>query len=267
VDGYGNVEVSDPRYERDGIRHVTYKSPALKRRQDMLLVLPEHHEGGLPLVLLLHGAQGSHWAWAYLGGVHETFRDLVAEGALPPMALALPSDGLWGDGSGYLRHGSGDDYERLVVFETPAVASLVDPRIHPGAPLFIAGLSMGGFGALRLGAKYQEHFAGVSAHSAMTELAQLQAYLDEPVSDMRVDADEANVLSWIERSRDRLPPVRFDCGTDDPLIGANRSLHRDLERLGIDHVFQEFPGGHTWSYWGDHIADSLRFFAAKIERR
>lgn len=267
MERYGSIETSDARYERDGIRHVTYRSPAVRKRQDLSLVLPEQGEVNLPLVLLLHGVHASHWAWAYLGGVHKTLHRLVATRVIPPMVLALPSDGLWGDGSGYLPHGSGQDYERLVVFETPEVASLVEPRITGTSSVFVAGLSMGGYGALRLGAKYCDRFAGICAHSAMTNLAQLQPFLGQSVSDMRVDEVEADVVHWIVRHRYRLPPIRFDCGTEDELLNVNRVFHEELGRLGIDHLYEEFPGGHTWAYWGAHIADSLCFFARQLTRR
>ena len=63
-------------------------------------------------------------------------------------------DGLWGDGSGYVGHAGGADFERYVVEEVPACAAEAVPggAVGPGSPLFIAGLSMGGFGALRIGA-------------------------------------------------------------------------------------------------------------------
>ena len=112
----------------------------------------------LPLVILLHGVYGSAWSWPLLGGAHLTVARLIEAEEIAPVALAMPSDGLWGDGSGYVPH-SDADYERWIVDEVPAAAALGDDRVTPDSPLFIAGLSMGGFGALRLGAKYPIGFA------------------------------------------------------------------------------------------------------------
>ena len=84
----------------------------------------------------------------------------------------MPSDGLWGGGSGYVPHPDAD-YERWIVEEVPAIAALADDRVDPDAPVFVGGLSMGGFGALRLGAKYPDRFRGISAHSAVTTVARL----------------------------------------------------------------------------------------------
>ena len=63
---------------------------------------------------------------------------------------------------------------------------------------------------------------------------------------------------------DRLPPLRFDCGTEDPLIQHNRELSRELKKAGIPYVYEEFSGGHSWTYWETHLADMLRFFAARL---
>ena len=80
------------------------------------------------------------------------------------MVLAMPSDGLWGDGSGYIEHRTEPrrNYERYIVEEVPACAAEVVSALGPGSPMFIAGLSMGGFGALRLAAKYPDRFRGIA---------------------------------------------------------------------------------------------------------
>ncbi len=62
-------------------------------------------------------------------------------------------------------------------------------------------------------------------------------------------------------NRATLPPLRFDCGLDDPLLAANRQLHADLTAAAIPHAYAEFPGGHDWPYWERHLEDTLRFFA------
>lgn len=62
-----------------------------------------------------------------------------------------------------------------------------------------------------------------------------------------------------------LPPLRFDCGSDDALSEPNRALRHELERFGIAPAYREFPGGHAWDYWQGHLADSLRFFASALK--
>ena len=92
-----DLEVSDPRFELDGIRHVTVTSAALGGRGDVSVYVPRARAQGIssPVVLLLHGAISSHWAWFGKGGAHRTARRLAAAGTIRPMVLACPSDGLW----------------------------------------------------------------------------------------------------------------------------------------------------------------------------
>jgi len=57
-----------------------------------------------------------------------------------------------------------------------------------------------------------------------------------------------------------LPPIRFDCGTEDELIEGNRTLHQDLVDQGIAHEYKEYPGNHGWVYWEKHIKETILFF-------
>jgi enterochelin esterase-like enzyme len=259
---FRTIEVSDPRFEHEGLREVTFKSPSLRGRADVTLWLPPGAEStrDLPLVLLLHGVYGSHWAWTRSGGVHRTAGDLLARGEIPPMALAMPSDGLALDGSGYVAHPD-RDFERYIIDEVPTCVSEVAPSVTAGSRLFIAGLSMGGFGALRLGGKYPELFAGVAGHSSITHFAQMSRFVEEPLGAYGPPAeDDQSVLHWMLANRDRLPPVRFDCGTEDPLLEENRRLHRELDGHRVPHEYREYPGWHDWPYWEAHVAETLRFF-------
>lgn len=261
VMSFRTIEFSNPDLAPEGVHFVTVKSAALKRRADVTFFVPPGiRTGKLPLVTLLHGVYGSHWAWLYSGGAHRVLTRLMQEEGLPPMMLAMPSDGLWGDGSGYLHH-AGADYARWIVEEVPAAAALVEPN-SAGAPRFISGLSMGGYGALRLGALHPDSFAAISAHSSITDVAQMQGFVEETPEQFDLVEDRpVQVLACLKMNAHRLPPLRFDCGTSDLLIEHNRTLHRELDRAAIKHVYAEFPGGHTWEYWHEHLADSLRFFA------
>ena len=267
---FRTIEVADRRFMQEGLLPVTFKSPSLKARADMTLFIPDGIDGeqNVPVVLLLHGVYGSHWAWSQKGGAHRTAARLIKEQVIPPMILAMPSDGLWGDGSGYLKHPHAD-FERYIVDDVPACVATVAPdgTVTAESPLFIAGLSMGGFGALRLGAKYAQRFRGISAHSSITHFSQMGSFIEEPLALYGPPpVSEQSVLSAMEANRAHLPPIRFDCGVDDKLIEHNRTLHRDLERLGIPHIYEEFPGAHEWSYWEKHLEDSLRFFGQNLTR-
>ncbi|QMW05813.1 alpha/beta hydrolase [Spirosoma foliorum] len=267
---FRTIELSNPAYEQDGLRSITVKTPNLKGRGDLTVWLPGPDLIGnepLPLVILLHGVYGSHWAWSLKGGAHRTAERLIREGRIRPMMLAMPSDGLWGDGSGYLPHNS-SDFERWIVDDVPQAAAAALPpdqaAIFP-SQLFIAGLSMGGFGALRLAAKYPERFKAVCGMSSITHVDQLPLFVEEPLSSYRqANSVDESVLDLMVQNRAKLPPIRFDCGTNDLLIEHNRILHRGLSEQGIAHQYVEYPGGHEWPYWEEHLADALLFFASTV---
>jgi putative tributyrin esterase len=91
---FASVELSDPRFERDGLRMLTVRSHALGRRADICFWAPPIGTGTapLPLVILLHGSGGSAWSWPLSGGAHLTASRLVHAQEIAPFALAMPSD-------------------------------------------------------------------------------------------------------------------------------------------------------------------------------
>ena len=262
---FRTTEISDPVFEHEHLRFITVKTPNLRGRGDICVFVPPLDDlRDVPLVLLLHGVYGSAWVWALKGGAHRTAWEMIQAKEIAPMVIAMPSDGLWGDGSGYLVH-DGYDVERWIVEDVPEAVRENIALVSETSPQFIAGLSMGGFGALRLGIKYGSQFRGISAHSAITAVEQLPLFVEEAIEHYRA-ADEADYGVWATVQRaSRYPPLRFDCGTEDQLIEHNRQLHRQLTEANLPHEYEEFPGAHEWSYWQAHVRDSLRFFDRQFE--
>jgi S-formylglutathione hydrolase FrmB len=259
---FRTIELSDPAFEANNLRFVTVKSSNLKGRGDISVFVPPGHAtaSDLPIVILLHGVYGSSWAWSHSGGVHLTAKKMIDDGDIPPMVIAMPSDGLWGDGSGYLPH-DGYDFEKWIVDDVVDVLFECFPFVSSSSPKFISGLSMGGFGALRIGAKYGSLFKGISGHSSITALAQMREFVEEDL--VHYGACDS-VFDTIAKYRSSLPPLRFDCGVSDTLIEENRLLSKQLSASGIDHIYKEFPGDHGWPYWQEHVKDSLKFFASQL---
>lgn len=259
---FRTIEISNPKFEKANLRFITVKTRNLKGRGDICVFVPPlDNLQDIPLVILLHGVYGSAWAWSQKAGVHVTALQMIEKGEIPPMAIAMPSDGLWGDGSGYVPH-DGLDFEKWIVEDVPAAVSETIPCVSEKSDVFISGLSMGGFGALRLGIKYSEKFKAISAHSSITDLEQMPLFVAEPLERyLQEDKSENSVWGMIEKNSGNLPKLRFDCGTEDQLIEYNRALHQKLSDAGIDHLYEEFRGGHEWAYWGEHIKDTLLFFA------
>ena len=255
-----NLELSEDGPLLDGLSFLTVKSRSLRGRADITLFVPEQARGlrNVPLVILLHGVHGSHWAWSIKGGAHRTAQRLINQGRIPPLVLAMPSDGLRGDGSGYLPFPN-QNIEKWIVEDVPRAVARGAACLSGKSPLFLCGLSMGGFGALRIGAKYPALYRGISGHSSVTHFEQMLKFVEKGLA-LHTPAQDCSVLEAMLRHRATLPPIRFDCGTEDSLLKHNRQLHRDLEAHGIAHHYEEFPGGHDWNYWSAHLEDSLRFF-------
>ena len=242
---------------------ITVRSPALRgHRADICCWAPPLEPGNekLPLAVLLHGAAGSAWSWPLRGGAHLTTARLIETGEIGPLALAMPSDGLWGGGSGYVPHPEAD-YERWIVEEVAAAAALADDRIDPSPRCSSAACRWAASAHSAWARNTPDRFRGISAHSAVTTVARLA----EATGD-RLDAipsfgqPDGTALHWMDVNAARLPPLRFDCGSDDHLLPGNRALHAALDSRSIDHLYEEFAGGHDWLYWRLHLADTLRFF-------
>jgi putative tributyrin esterase len=257
---FPNAQLSRAIPGNESLRFLNFRGEALGWRGDVLLFTPPEVESlqRVPLLLLLHGVYGCAWNWWLNGGIDSIATEMLRDGKTSPMMIAMPSDGLWGDGSGYVPHADAD-CEKWIVDDIPRCLRELFPRVDP-EKFLLAGLSMGGYGALRLGMKYASRVQGISAHSAVTAVAQLPRFIPFPVEAFQYAGEiETDLLHWAKVNKDKLPPMRFDCGTDDSLIESNRALHRALTELRVPHVYEEFPGGHDWPYWSHHIRDTLAF--------
>jgi S-formylglutathione hydrolase FrmB len=264
---FRTLEVGELPCPNGRLKFVTVKSPALAARADLSLYVPGQiaNKNDAPVVILLHGVYGSHWTWALSARAHLSLQEMIDAGAVPPMILAMPSDGLWGDGSGYLKH-SGQDFEKWIVEDVPHAVSEVTGNAFD-APHFIGGLSMGGFGAMRLGARHPGRFRGFAGHSSITNLNQMPKFVEESLACYQQDSmPEVSVLDEILRHRNILPPFRFDCGVDDLLIAENRKLAAALKTAGISFTYEEFPGGHEWAYWEIHVRKTFQFFGGLMQK-
>lgn len=258
---FKTTELSNPEFESNNLRFITVKTKNLNGRGDICVFVPPVKEAvDLPIVTLLHGVYGSAWIWAHKAGVHFTALKMMEQGLIKPMVIAMPSDGLWGDGSAYLPHNNAN-YEQWIVEDViTAVRENIDCTSQQ-SKLFISGLSMGGYGALRLGAKFPERYQAISGHSSITNKNQMHLFVEEDEANYnQAEAINEDVLALMVKNKEQLAPFRFDCGSNDLLIEFNRKLHSDLVNNQIEHQYQEFEGAHEWPYWQEHIKDSLLFF-------
>ena len=240
-----------------GVRPVVVLSEALGRRADLTIV---DVGAGTPraVVVLLHGVGASHWCWLHHGDVLGALHAVGAGGSAGRVVLVLPSDGSWGWGSGYV-DGAAGRHETWVAQEVPSVVRTV-LGVGDEVPWFAAGLSMGGFGALRLAARHPSLVRAAFGLSPVTRLADLALFGSPTPDDDGVEhPDLASVLVAADAGR---LDVAYTCGVSDPLITACRELHTVLDAAGVPHSFGERPGGHAWDLWRAQLPDVLRRFLA-----
>ncbi|MEL7120411.1 MAG: alpha/beta hydrolase-fold protein [Bacteroidota bacterium] len=261
MSSFRTIELSDSLYEQDGLRFLTVKTPHLKGRADICLYVPKLDQPltNLPIYILLHGVYGSAWIWALKGGAHHTAHEMIKEGKIKPAIIAMPSDGLWGDGSAYFSHHD-YNYDQWIVNDVPLAIKENIAEAGAQSSICIGGLSMGGYGALMLGARFPDTFKAVSGHSSITQLQQMSLFVEEPLEEYQRFAQDKNVIDIMRKNKESLPQLRFDCGVQDELLETNRLLHQQLSDLQIPHHYEEFEGGHEWPYWREHVKKTFRFF-------
>lgn len=259
---FRTVRASPPDALPTGLRFVTVQSPALAGRGDLAIFAPPcltPVDTDVPLIVLLHGVYGSFWNWALNGGAHDVLANLIARAEISPMVLAMPSDGLVGEGTAYLDHGSAD-FERWVIDDVPACVAEAVPGVTDRSALMIAGNSMGGFGALRLAARHPGRVTAVSAHSPITDLDDLALFTaDDLGASWEVPPSERSIAALLARQAGDVARMHIDCGIHDPLIGSNRRLHEALDRAGLSHSYEEYDGAHDWASWRRRIDIGFRF--------
>ncbi len=261
------TEISDPQFERDNLRFTTVRTKNLAGRGDMTVYVPP--VTGLvnvPVVILLHGVYGSAWCWPLKAGVHLIADRLIQEKKIKPMVLVMPSDGLFLDGSAYLPHKDGRNYEAWIINDVPDAVMQEVNITSKKSPLFITGLSMGGYGALRMGAKYPGLFKAFSGLSSITEFNQLTNWYENgDIAEIENSVKEKpSVFETLLENKSDLSPFMFDCGTGDILMEHNRKLHTQLTKQNIPHRYNEYEGEHSWDYWTTHIGKHLEFFNEQL---
>ena len=253
--------------------------------------------GGVPVLFLLHGASGKHTDWVVKGGIVPTLERAIAEGRIPACALVMPdarrdpgrADG-GQDETFYINDaGSGGDvlrYEDMFIGEfVPAVEAAhgLGGRVEKRA---VAGLSMGGYGALMYALRYPGLFgsaAGLSAAHFTDE-----GYRAIPMGEWNhffgdaIGRDLAGSARLTDRSReynlariirrtspDRLRRTRYHlgCGTEDTkYLPGTADLRAVFAARGVDVEVVLAPGGHGWSYWSVAAERMLDFFGRQLGR-
>jgi len=248
-----------------------FYSKALKRVTTVNVILPEIHkqaegvgrpEGTYKTLYLLHGLSGDHTNWLRKTSI-ERYANTYG------IAVVMPSVGR----SWYTDTACGEKYMTFVAEELPAVCrsyfvGMSDKREDN----YIAGLSMGGYGALKIALTYPDSYCGcVSLSGALDitrenrprDLNEWRALFGYELQDFaELNGTKHDVYALVDKNHAAglpFPKLYIWCGTEDGLIHNNHRLRDQLEKLGIDHLYEESEGDHSWKWWDLHIQDGLEY--------
>jgi S-formylglutathione hydrolase FrmB len=255
------------------MRSGSFASASLGRDVGYAVQLPPSYATGTkkyPVVYALHGLFEGGRFWEQRG-LAAQLDALWAKGELPEF-LVVAVDG----GNSFYVNGPSGKYQDLVTRDAPAYVESTY-RAVPGRPgRALLGISMGGYGALRIAFAQPEVFVAVATHSAMLlerpPTAEEGARTGQMSAFHRVFGDPIDPALWaasdplaLAQKVDPkgLPALYFDCGTEDRygLTAGNQELHRRLEARGIPHEFALHPGDHGYAYVQTVLGRSLRFIA------
>ncbi len=252
---------------------VRWYSAVLEKQTETHVVVPETGGGPFPVFYLLHGLTDDSSMWLRRSRI-----ECYAEEF--PFIIVMP-DGYRGF---YTDNEEGPAYARHIGEELPAFIDRLFPTKAERASRCIGGLSMGGYGALRIGLGFHEKFVSVNSHSGAvawgnndgaTRAARACGKGDGFAAEIRrifgehPEGTDHHLLTLAKRAKKAkmLPKILMDCGTEDFLIADNRAFSGRLTEAKIPHEYREHPGAHDWAYWDTHVQDALRFHAKAIKRR
>jgi S-formylglutathione hydrolase FrmB len=262
--------------------HFPGASIGLATAMNVILPNQQHGAGPFPVFYLLHGLSDDETIWSRHTSIERYAANL-------PLIIVMPTTA-----RGWYTNSKADPkraYEDHIIKDIIPFIDRTFHTINDRKGRVIGGLSMGGYGAIKLALKYPQLFCSAVSHSGA--VAPFQYFQEDP----RRNADfiqefvgifgedaaggDNDPLALAEKCHKKLrPALRIDCGQGDSLIGQNRALHRQLDKLRYPHEYQELPadpayqdrgplspwtGGHDWNYWDLAVQHALVFHCKQIK--
>jgi putative tributyrin esterase len=222
------------------------------------VILPDRPSGrNLPCLWLLHGLSDDHTMW-------QRRTSIERHAAAYPLAIVMPAV----HRSFYADMASGYKYWTYISEELPRLMRGHFRLSARREDNFVAGLSMGGYGAFKLGLNLPERYAAAASLSGVMDLHARWAS-NELVSDLSLVFDEAgpagtssdllHVARKLKASGRPLPRLFQCCGTEDYLYADNVNFRDFARRIKLPVKYSEGPGAHNWEYWDARIQDVLKW--------
>jgi S-formylglutathione hydrolase FrmB len=249
---------------------VNFMSETLGLRCSMNVILPQRtlkqaRRGGKPAhrtLFLLHGHSDDHTAWQRWTSIERYAETYHLAVVMPAVHLSFYTD---------MVHGG--KYWQFISEEVPAVARDLFPLSNARADNFVAGLSMGGYGAFKLALTHPNRFAAAASLSGALDINEVvkpvprdpaneiwQAEMRNIFGDLdKVPGSEHDLFVLAEKvARGRTKPRLYQCcGTEDFLYQDNLRFRDHVHSLPLKFTYEEGPGEHVWEYWDRMIQKVL----------
>ena len=258
------ARVSPQRLQEESVQ-----SAALGRAMKYRVLLPDDYatsQRRYPVLYLLHGLGGDYKDWTTRTNIAEYSRTL-------PLIVVMPD----GENSWYTNAAGAptERFEDYILTDLLADVAGKYRTINSRHGRTIAGLSMGGYGALKMALRRPGTFAVAGSFSGAfsatrPELAKRIPSEEERLRRIYGDDDSASrrqndlyVLAAAAKPG-AVPYLYIDCGIADGLVGANREVVAALHKSGVDYEYHEVAGGHSWEYWDRRIREFLAVLMKKL---
>jgi putative tributyrin esterase len=210
--------------------------------------------GAPPVLYLLHGLSDDDTAW---------LRRTSIERYVAPLGLAVVMPQV--HRSFYTDQAHGGRYWTFLSEELPAIVGSFFRVSQEPEDTFVAGLSMGGYGALKWALRQPERFAAAASLSGALDMASRTTMDDlEPglmetlYGGRRVAGSDDDLLHLLGTARPGdLPPLYVACGTEDRLVAENQRFVAAARQAEVPVTVDLGPGEHEWGYWDARIQDVL----------
>ncbi len=214
------------------------------------------------VVYLLHGIKLNSTGWVRWTNL-ETYAKQTG------IAVVVPE----GYRGFYTDMAHGPAYYTFLSQELPALCEKMFGISGRPEDVLAAGLSMGGYGALKLALRNPEKFGAAAAFSALCDPIEFATKMGGELTAKEAPAvwgtdltlrpeDDLYHLSKNVATlpKTKCPRIYFSCGTSDALHGQNMAFKKNLEELSLVHTYEEWAGDHDWDFWEVAIQKGLDFF-------
>ncbi|KOY17775.1 alpha/beta hydrolase [Paenibacillus xylanivorans] len=248
-----------------------FYSDTLGLNTSMHVILPQqtHNQIGMenvsdqglhPTLYLLHGLSDDDSIWLRRTSIERYVADLGIAVVMPQVHRSFYTD-----------MAEGGRYWTFISEELPALARSFFPLSHQREDNYVAGLSMGGYGAFKLALRKPDQYAAAASLSgALDMVAHMDNRIVKAVSDAefkrifgpKIEGSENDLLHLLEESKviQGPKPLLYQCcGTEDFLYEENQAFRQACAQTDFQLTYEEEPGGHDWGYWDEKIQNVLKW--------